>query len=116
MIEEDKISNPFDKPFVDNYCSENEAKVYLTKEDITELGFLRSDPINKRYEHKDITNLFLEYFHERDYGVKDIFVDRIEVYTMKYGSFGQVWTQTVHYNTTKPYKENIQQIINNYAT
>lgn len=99
--------DPFKNPVIDSYCSENEAKVYLTREDILELGFLRSNPTRFIYVHKDNKNLVLEQFYQKNYSVKDLVEERIVVFDYYRG--------VVLYDTTKPNKKDIQQVIDNYA-
>lgn len=101
-------SDPFSRPFIDNYVSENEAKVYLTREDILELGFLRSNPERKIFKHKDKSTLILEQYTVKNYSVKDLAVEETRVYYLK--PF-----LVLLYSSTKPNKEDIQQVIDNYA-
>ena len=89
--------------------TERESPVYLTKEDIYELGFLRSNPERKIYQHKDNTRLYLEEAYGRDYSIKEFVVERIIVYVQN------ILSRTVLYDSVKPNKEDIQQIIDNYA-
>ena len=104
-------TDPFSRPFIDNYVSENEAKIYLTREDIIELGFLRSNPTRNIYQHTDKPELFLELRHEKDYSVKDLVVERVIIYR----SLNGFTPYAPLYNSTKPNKEDIQQVIDNYA-
>lgn len=90
--------------------TELEAKVYLTKEDILELGFLRSDPARTLYKHKDKSNLYLLKVSYYNFGKKDIMDERIEVYTYNGTEVG-----TLLYSSNKPNKKDIQLIIDNYA-
>lgn len=109
MIEEDKISDPFDKPYVDNYCNEKVPPEYLTREDIIGLGFLRSDPNKTLYTHTDKPNLYLLKVSYHNFGKKDIMDERIELFAHNGNQITEL------YSSTKPNKQDIQQIINNYA-
>lgn len=99
--------NPFYSPKADSYVSEKEAKIYLTREDIRELGFLRTDPRRMIYRHKDKPNLLLQELFQKDYSVKDLVVRRILVFTNN--------EAIVKYDSTTPNKQDIRQIIDNYA-
>lgn len=90
--------------------TELEARIYLTKEDILELGFLRSDPERTLYKHKDKPNLYLLKVAYHNFGKKDVMDERIEVYSHN----GTEVVQLL-YSSTKPIKEAIQQVITNYA-
>lgn len=108
---EDINSDPFSRPFIDNYCSENEAKVYLTREDIIELGFLRSNPERKIFKHKDKPKLTLIQYSTKDYGVKDLVVEVTKIFIENRPVSDNIFL----YTSRKPNKEDIQQVINNYA-
>jgi len=104
-------TDPFSRPFIDNYVSENEAKIYLTREDILELGFLRSNPARNIYKHKDKENLFLLSTIHYNFAIKDLAEEVIEVWS--HPIVGLI--PTLLYQSTKPNKEDIQQVIDNYA-
>lgn len=111
-IEEERVnktSDPFYPPVIDNYCNERVPTDTLTREYILELGFLRSNPDRKIYQHKDKPTLFLEEIFEKNYSVKDYVVRVIQIY--KYNS-GE---KTFFYSTIIPNKEDIQLIVNSYT-
>jgi len=89
--------------------TEKESPVYLTKEDILKLGFLRSNPERKIYSHKDKKNLFLMQVIYYNYGAKDFMEEHTDVYVRNNTDIELL------YSSTKPNKEDIQQVIDNYA-
>lgn len=111
MIEEDNVSDPFlTKPYIDNYCNEKVPPEYLTREDILELGFLRNDITRTLYKHTVKPNIYLLRVAYPNFGKKDIADERVEVY-----SHNGTDVVKLLYSSVKPNKEDIQQIINNYA-
>ena len=114
MIEESKDeyipSDPFlTKAYIDNYCSEKVPPEYLTREDILELGFLRNDIARTLYKHTVKPNLYLLKVAYHNYSKKDVMDERVEMFSHD----GIRVTEL--YSSTKPNKEDIQKIINNYA-
>ena len=103
-------TNPFRSPRIDNYCSEKEPTNYLTREDIRELGFFRSNPNKRVYTHKDNSELFLQEYYERDYSVKDIVVRRVIVF-YENSNPRSLTLNKVIYNSTDPKKEEIKKLI-----
>lgn len=109
------VSNPFDNPnSPKTFSTELENTDTFNVNDIFDLGFLRSNPGKKIYQHKDKPNLFLEEIYKVDFTVKDRVARFIEIYIMKWDNWGGSWTQTVYYNSSKPTKEDIQLIINSF--
>lgn len=105
-------SYPFLNPRTDTYTSERMTPIYLTREDILDLGFLRTSPHKKIYRHTDKSTLYLEQLTERDFSVKDEVIERVQLFYYDY-SFSRV--KKILYSTDKPNKEDIQLIISNYA-
>lgn len=103
------VSNPFDDPnSPETLSTELENTDTFSVEDIFELGFLRSNPDKKVYQHKDKSQLFLEEKYEIDFRVKDRIVRKIAVYSNILG------TITYLYFSSKPNKDDIQLIINKF--
>lgn len=109
-IEEERVnktSDPFYPPVIDNYCNERVPTDTLTREDILDLGFLRSNPDRFIYRNINKDNIILEQVYQKDYSIKNLIVERVLVYTFDNG--------ILLYDSTKPNKKDIQLIVNSYA-
>ncbi len=88
--------------------TELEAKTYITREDIRELGFLRSHGDRAIFAHMHHPELLLMVVVGNNYGVKDLAEERIQVWKNAPESI-------LLYDSAKPNKADIQLVIDNYA-
>ena len=95
--------------------TEREAPEYLTRDDIFELGFLRSNPERKVWQHKDKPTLFLEQIYHKVYAIKDHVVEETQVLSKVFYPNRTDDIIQILYMSTKPNKEDIQLVINSYA-
>lgn len=103
------VSNPFDDPnSPKTFSTELENTDTFNVQDIFKLGFLRSNPEKKIYQHKDKPDLFLEEKYEIDFSVKDRVVRIIVVYSNILSTINYL------YFTSKPLIADIQLIIDNF--
>lgn len=102
------FSDGFESPSLKLITStELENRDTFNDDDILELGFLRSNPTKKIYQHKGKPILFLEELFEFDYSVKDRVVRRVVIFEKtSLPTFSKVL-----YNSTKPNKEDISKIL-----
>lgn len=104
------VSNAFDNPnSPKTFSTELENTDTFSVQDIFDLGFLRSNPEKKIYQHKDKLNLLLQEFYWVNLSIKDRVVREILIYTKD--TTGNL---VKFYKTTKPNIADIQLIIDNF--
>jgi len=102
------VSDPFDSPKIPSFIStELENTDTFDVQDIFDLGFVRSDPQRKIYQHKDKPSLFLEEIYGVAYNVKDNVYRRVIIFE---ATTTPIFSKVL-YNSDKPNKEDIKKLL-----
>lgn len=85
----------------------------LSRDEIFELGFLRSNPQRTLYKHKSISGLYLHEKYYYDVSVRDQIAYKVVIYKLKI--VDEVVVEENVYETNKPTKQEIEEIISKYG-
>lgn len=80
----------------------------ISRDDIFDLGFLRSDPQRLLYKHKDKKDLYLLESFPYNFSIYNFIDYRIEIY--KHDGSSPI----LIYESNKPTKEEIQEVLDKY--